>query len=355
MALIPGTGSALYTNADKTIVFKGNINQGPVSPLTPKAGEGFTLAGNPFTSVIDWNSDAWTRSNIAASTWVWDQLNQQYAVYNGTIGTFGASRYLAMGQGFFVQATNSDAELAIPEAARTSTIVSPLFRSAVAEPEQVKIKVRGNGYSDEAIVMIATDALPGTDYRYDALKMAGSADAPQLSTVKDGSNFTIASINAIDSLTVIPVTLIVGKAGSYSMNVTNTLNTNSLNTFLVDKLTGSSTLIDAAEAVSFSASPSDRSDRFEIVFRSQTVITALPKNGEQRGEIKIWNSGRKLNIEIPSNEELVSADIYTMNGLKVRTITSGSLRDIDTGLGATLYLVRVKTSAQVKTGRVVIM
>ncbi len=353
VALTPGTGSSLWSTTDKTLTFTGTINAGPVAPSTPKAGNGFTLAGNPFTAPIDWNAaSGWTKTNIAASTWIWN--GTQYAVWNGATGTNNATQYIAMGQGFFVQATPGGAALSISESARNGQQVSPLFRSAKAQPELLRLTVNGNGLSDEAVVMIAADALATTDYRYDALKMPGSADAPQIAAIKDGKSFTIASLSSVDSTTVIPVTLKTGATGTYTLNLANTINTGGLNTFLVDKISGTATRTDLQPVYSFTSSPSDIAGRFEIVFRSQSVITAVQKSGEFRGDIKIWNSGRKLNIDIPSNEELVNVEIYSLNGIKVKSITSGSLRDIDLNLNTGMYVVRVKTTKQVKTNKIVL-
>ena len=352
--LIPGTGSIVWSTTDKTISFTGTINAGPVAPSTPKDGNGFTLAGNPFTAPIDWNAaSGWTKTNIVASTWVWNQSAGNYAVWDGAIAINNASRYIAMGQGFFVQATESGASLSIPESARNGQQVSPLFRSVKAQPELLRLTVNGNGFSDEAVVMIATDALTTTDYRYDALKMSGSADAPQLSTIKDGKSFTIASLSSVDSTTVIPVTLKTGATGTYTLNLANTINTGGLNTFLIDKISGTATRADLLPVYSFTSSPYDIAGRFEIVFRSQSVITTVQKTGEFRGDIKIWNSGRKLNIEIPSNEQLVTVEIYNLNGNKVKTITTGSLRDIYLSLNTGMYIVSVKTTKQVKINKIV--
>ena len=353
--LTPGTGSSIWSTTAKTISYTGKTTAGYIKVTTPRANQGFTLCGNPYTSAIDWNAaSGWSKTNLAGTIWVWNQTAGQYATWNGTVGVNSGSRYLASGQGFFVQATASGATLWFYPGARLHNTIS-LLRSRLIEPELIRLRINGNGYYDETVIMIAADALATTDYRYDALKMPGSADAPQLSILKDSKSFTIVSLSSVDSTTVIPVTLKTGATGTYTLNLANTINTGGLNTFLVDKLAGTATRADLNPVYSFTASPSDVSDRFEIVFRSQSVITAVPKTGEFRGEIKIWNAGRKLNIEIPSNEELVNAEIYNLNGTKVKTITNGSLRDIDLNLSTGMYVVKVKTSGQVKTSKVVIM
>jgi hypothetical protein len=352
--LTPGTGNSIWSTAAQTISYEGTINAGNVSVSTPRASQGFTLCGNPYTSAIDWNSaSGWSKTNLAGTIWVWNQTTGQYATWNGSVGTNSGSRYLSSGQGFFVQAAATGASVGLMAGARLHNTVS-LLKSVKVEPGVLRMIVTGNSYSDEAVVMIAEDALPAIDYRYDALKMAGSAEAPQLSTVKDGQSFTIASHSLADSTTVIPVTLKVAAAGTYSMNLSNSINTGGLNTFLIDKIAGTATSADLNPVYTFTASPSDRSDRFEVIFSSRSVITAISKTGEYRGDIKIWNSGRKLNIEIPENEELINVEIYNLNGIKVKSFTSGSLRDIDLNLNTGMYVVRVKTTKQVQISKIVL-
>ena len=105
---------------------------------------------------------------------------------------------------------------------------------------------------------------------------------------------------------------------------------------------------------SISASTADITDRYAILFSEKSVITAIGKPENKTGTIRIWNSGRKLNIEIPSNEELVNVEIYNLNGTKVKTITSGSLRDIDLNLNTGMYVVRAKTTKQVQISKIVL-
>lgn len=350
--LTTGRGSAIWTTINKSVVFKGAINPGPVNPSTPRSTNGFTLIGNPYAAVIDWNASGWTKEGIAASTWVWN--GSQYDVWNGSVGTGSASRYIALGQGFFVQAENTTAGLKIPESARVVLHISSLFRSAIAEPPLIRLKVIGNDYSDEAVIMQADDALTSIDYRFDALKMAGSASAPQLSIKKDGRNFSIASLSAVDSMTIIPVSVKTGSSGSFTLSIANSFNTTGLNTFLSDKMTGNVTRTDLQPDYNFNASPSDNPDRFEILFRKQSMITSVPHFEESGGEIKIWNHGKLLHVDIPSDEAPERVDIYTLNGSKVRTYEGINIRNIDTGLNSAMYIVRVITSRQSKTQKLII-
>ena len=105
-------------------------------------------------------------------------------------------------------------------------------------------------------------------------------------------------------------------------------------------------------AVTFTASPLDNPDRFTLLFNSQSSITGTTEN--KTGMIRVWNASNKLNVVIPENEELVNIEIFNMNGIKLRTITSPPIRDIDLNLNTAMYLVKVKTTKQVQISKIVL-
>jgi hypothetical protein len=153
---------------------------------------------------------------------------------------------------------------------------------------------------------------------------------------------------------LIPLSLKAGTSGTYTLSITNNIYLGGLHIFLLDKILNTVTRIDDQGAVGISAAPSDITDRFTLLFSNKSVITDIGKSENKSGTIRIWNSGRKLNIEIPSNEELVNVEIYNLNGTKVKTITSGSLRDIDLNLNTGMYVVRAKTTKQVQISKIVL-
>jgi len=89
---------------------------------------GFNMIGNPYPCPIDWltsysGSGAIVRTNVAPTMWVFNPITSQYDTYLATSSSTGtatgsASRYIASGQGFFVQATNTSPALTISEYAK---------------------------------------------------------------------------------------------------------------------------------------------------------------------------------------------------------------------------------------------
>jgi hypothetical protein len=358
VALTPGTGSVVWATSASTVSYTGTTNGGTVSLTAPYSNQGFTLAGNPFPSFLYWNAaSGFTKTNIAGTIWIWDQsLNSgagNYTYYNSASGGTG-NRYLAPGQGFFIQSASGGGSLAVSSGAQVHQQPGISLRSAQTAPELMNIRVFNDVYSDQALIAMIPDAIPSYDFRYDAQKMVGPEITPQLSVSKDGKIMSIASFSSIDSTMLIPLSLKAGTSGTYTLSITNNIYLGGLHIFLLDKILNTVTRIDDQGAVGISAAPSDITDRFTLLFSNKSVITDIGKSENKSGTIRIWNSGRKLNIEIPTNEELVNVEIYNLNGTKVKTITSGSLRDIDLNLNTGMYVVRAKTTKQVQISKIVL-
>jgi hypothetical protein len=91
---------------------------------------GFNLVGNPYASSIDWSTFSNTSSsaaiygaNVGPTVWTLDPTTKNFDTYNATTGiaTGHASKIIASGQGFFVQAVAASPTLTFQEAAKTTT------------------------------------------------------------------------------------------------------------------------------------------------------------------------------------------------------------------------------------------
>jgi hypothetical protein len=95
------------------------------------SAKGFNLVGNPYASSIDWNTYSTTNAaagiygpNVGSTIWVDNTIDKAYGAYNAGIGTNGATNIIVSGQGFFVQANNTGAQLIFNEAAKTNAQLS---------------------------------------------------------------------------------------------------------------------------------------------------------------------------------------------------------------------------------------
>ncbi|MGZ3819951.1 MAG: T9SS type A sorting domain-containing protein, partial [Mucilaginibacter sp.] len=115
----PYTFKDWYTPASANIGYTGSGGG------TNSAVRGFNMLGNPYPCAIDWGTaysgaTGIVRTNVAPTIWVFNPVTYQYDTYLSTSATTGtatgnASRYIASGQGFIVQATTTSPSLTIDE------------------------------------------------------------------------------------------------------------------------------------------------------------------------------------------------------------------------------------------------
>jgi uncharacterized repeat protein (TIGR03803 family) len=353
VTLTPGTGVVLWANSSNTVAYNGTLNNGPVGPLTCTHNlNGYNLMGNPYPSSIDWNAaSGWTKTNLSGTIWMWTQSAGQYASWNGTTATNGGTRYLAMGQGFFVQALAGGGSLSMTKEVQVHNGVT-LLKSAKVTPQLLRARITGNNYADEVVIMQADDAQDAIDYRYDAQKMMGLAEAPQLYTIKENKMFSIASIKTIDTTTQIPLNLIVGADAVYTLSLENSLQIAGLKLFLHDNKLNITNEVTENFSYNCQVSPTDVSDRFVLEFRSAAVGVSIPD--KSLSKILVWSAGQDLFVNVPIGETLTKIEVYDLSGRKLFDRNSLSGKSLDLNLPAALYIVRVSSDKQISNHKIVI-
>jgi len=98
------------------------------STVTGNAGySGYNLVGNPYASSIDWNDYSTTNSSagiyapgVGPTIYVFNDVTKVYATYSAGVGLNGGSNIIPSGQGFFVKASTTSAQLIFNESAKTN-------------------------------------------------------------------------------------------------------------------------------------------------------------------------------------------------------------------------------------------
>lgn len=229
--LVPGKGYAMYVMGSKltsaTWNVRGNINQAtgqftlPVTRTSSgnAANDGWNLVGNPFPSTIDWNASGWTKNNINAAIYVRDNggTAAQFASWNGVTGTNGGSRYIAMGQAFWVKAEGSGT----PSLRATESVKAPgtqtIFFRESAPANLLRITMSKDGVRDEAVIHFRDDASVLFDDNADAEKMFNGTF--NLSTVLEDGKYVAINSLPIDMCGVtVPLSIDYASAGTYNLN-----------------------------------------------------------------------------------------------------------------------------------------
>ncbi len=340
-----GQGFSVWADANETRTFTGTINHGSIGALslqltgTAGANTGWNLMGNPYPSSIDWDAaSGWSRTNIADAVYVWN--SSQYSAYVGGIPVNGGSRYIAPGQGFFLQATNVGASVTMDNGIRLHNSVS-FLKNTQSDPENtIRVQVSADGYQDENVIVIREADAFAYDPLVDAYKLPGSADAPQMHIEKDDfSELSIASFPHIQDIEDKVLNIDYALEGTHSLLWAHTCTENS--PALIDQQTGQ--IIEPGSIYTFTASFSDMEDRF--VFE-----TDLLSIQDKLKELDVWEYNNTVFVKSNTNESQIS--VINMQGVEVYSNT-GNTFNLN-HLSPAMYVVKVKSGEQTRIEKIVI-
>ena len=287
---IPGTGYLVaYEAANPTKIFQGTLNSGIVNFALTFGGQStykyFNLVGNPYPCTIDWKAaSGWDRSNLVENGsgkydyWIWNDAAGNYGVFNSGgadgSGTNSVSRYIATGQGFYVLAKQSG-NFGIDNSVKAQGTQNWL-KSAETESGLLRLKITSsaNAFSDEMLVEFDPESESGGSDKF----WSFYTEAPELYSVKDGKNYAINRYNSFSYDLVVSVAAKTGVSATYTiqaMDITGFSLSNDV--WLKDQKTGTITNLKQTPSYSFTGSPGDESNRFQLYFRSITGVQELSK------------------------------------------------------------------------------
>ncbi|MCF8369598.1 MAG: T9SS type A sorting domain-containing protein [Bacteroidales bacterium] len=322
-------GYGVWANTGSTVTFSGQLNTGPQSiNLTNTAGtlgppendpSGFNLVGNPYASSLDWDvpdGSGWTRSssNVALSIYYWTGVQYASYVFGGP-GTNGGTNVIPPHQGFFVKCTStSGGSLSVNNGARIHSSTS-FYKSIKEIEDQITFRAFGNGYSDEFIVNLNDEASSAFDPQFDAYKLMGDDQAPQVySFSSDVVKLSINSFAQITDFKIMPVGFKVGVEGMYEISLTSINGFNGIPVYLEDLKENKVINIKANSNYKFYASPQDNSERFLLHF-SNNESHFISEGG---GSDNIIVYTRDKNIIIQNDEMGIhKVNVYNILGQEI--------------------------------------
>ncbi|MDW8331897.1 MAG: T9SS type A sorting domain-containing protein, partial [Cyclobacteriaceae bacterium] len=355
--LVPGRGYAIFVRGNINPIqsagsalfdVRGPINSGTVSLGNPTgltftssgvlANDGWNLVGNPFPSTIDWNAaTGWTRpAALDATIYIRDNGNdpQRYATWNGVTGTNGGSRYIAMGQAFWVKLNSgpSPATLSANENVKVAGTQTTFFRSS-SPTDLLRITLKSGQKEDETVIHFREDATTAFDSHADAWKLANASI--NLSTLlEDGKKVAINSLSPFNCSSEVKLDISNVSPGSYTFSFSEFESFSPAAVLqLVDNFTGTVTNIRTSPTYTFnvtSAPSSYGSNRFKVLFSSPAInadfsLASAVVCNQQGGIIQINNSQNGVSYAARFNGELIS-DIKSGNGSTVElTLQPGTL------------------------------
>lgn len=355
---VVGRGYTIAYNENITKTFIGDLNAAnytlnqsstPAITYTPGKGEGWNLVGNPYPSAIDW--DECSKTNINAALYAYDGDLGQYRSWNGTTGNLTGG-IIPIGNAFFIKAA-SDASLTIPNSARLHTSTN-FYKNSNNVKDLLILKVEGNGFLDETYILFNNIATSGFDTQYDAYKMFGIEEAPQLFTRTGDTKFSINVLPYTSDEIIIPLDLKVSVNTNYKISVIENTFWETVSIYLKDLLTGETYNLRTYNEVVFEHSPANAAERFLLLINGATSIDE-PENISEN--IAVFSFDNKIFIQSDNSEKL-NVSVFNMLGQHISSF-SGMI-DQNNSIEMTLnektgfYIVRVKSNKGIITKKVFI-
>ncbi len=347
-----GTGYSFFMNeAATTATFDGSLNNASVTPTLSYAGSGdedyvnWNLLGNPFASAIDWDNGNWARSGLNGSVYTWDGASGNYLSWSGSAGSLTGGIIPAQ-QGFFVKVEEYAPTLTIPKDARVHG--SGFYKSGESTALELAVTNSVNAYTDKTYLQSNPEATAEFDSQFDAYKLDGETEAPELYTMTGETRLSINSMPAPAESLSIPLYLKSGVEGSFTLTASG-LETIGGNVILNDLTSGTLTDLSLNPSYTFQAAPDDDLHRFNLLFSPVGVVeTPLLNTG-------IYSYGKTIFVHQQlAQEGRLSVVNLTGQTMFTQNLGGAGLLSFETRLPAGVYIVRIVSSEGTLSGKVVI-
>lgn len=335
-------GNFIYADATTyNVKVSGTPNTGSTAiPLaylsTGTASEdGWNLITNPFPCTVDWESVRGGLSGVNDFYSVYTESGN-FAYYEGGIGgTNGATRYIPVMQGFWVQSTGGTS-ITFAETDKAPTQDPTFLKSASTINQVMRIAINGsvNNFSDEVLVVAGDHYVNSFDHGDNDIikwKSMDSLVAPNLATYSsDNIELAFNKINMNQSIDI-PVTARPGDNAQGNYQLAFTIPTDFMNgacMTLEDVLTGSITNLRADTSYSFTSSLSDPETRFIIhINKGYDILSVEPTcSASADGSISISGgniNGHNFNL-IDANGNVIATQTAANNSVVFDLISAGT-------------------------------
>ncbi len=347
--MLSGDGYSVQLTQPQTAIFIGKLSWGEDMHLVSNHNPGqdpdrvgWNLIGNPNPCSIDW--DLMLHDGYENSVYVWN--GTQYISWNGSVGALENGIIPPM-NGFFVK-RNQDWQIKFyfNQSSRVHGNAS-LYKETPANT--LELKVTGEKYSDVTFLHFNNRATKIFDPEFDARKLFGIEEAPQLFSYADGKELSINELPFWGS-EVIELGFKCGESGNFSLNSTGLESfNNSVRILLEDTKEGIFQNLSDKAQYSFSYISGESEHRFKLHF---TEISSNP----EPSEVNIHSVGKTLII---NNFTGIIGEVlvYDFTGRMILNslIECENQPSFTLNVAAGPYVVKVITAKGVQSRKVVIM
>ncbi|MCC3153338.1 FG-GAP-like repeat-containing protein, partial [Hymenobacter sp. BT770] len=380
--LAVGQGYAVNINATALVDFVGTLNNGPRSLTlarnaagTPNESEaGWHLVGNPYPAPLDYSLVAPAdRAGLDAAMYVYESAGQYTGSYRSYVnGLPAANRFVGTAQGFFVRVSPglTSGTLTFQNSQRVTdpTAQVPFRRSTADLRPLVQLNLRGaTGPVDALYAYAEAGATPAFDAAFDAVKLPNTTGLNLASIATSSEALAIDGRPAFTATTVLPLTVGVPAAGTYTLTAAALSNLPAgLDALLTDATTGQTVNLSRQSSYSFAVTAAQAqavmAGRFVLHFAASSPLATAP--ALTAAEVTLYPNPAhdQFTVLVPAvaGASLVQGTLLNALGQAVRqqataTTAAGARLGFNTsGLAAGVYTLRLQAGSTTLAKRVVL-
>jgi hypothetical protein len=326
---------------DKAHLFEGEINVEDISltGLTNTNGStnrGWHLAGNPFSSPIDWNQGAWTKTNIGAIPQIWNEASASYTVLGDE-----TSNIIPAHNGFMVYTTGSG-DLTIPADARVHNDQA-WYKSGSSERIVLAANDAERGTVQQSIIRFNPDATESFDMEYDATYISGFA--PMFYSVSDGKLFALNTLPQVYSELEIPMGFVKNGSDNFTIEVQESIQ--DLPLYLHDQKLNILHNLNENPVYAFTSKAGDNPNRFVLKFGVVSISDLSPQSPEA------WFSEGYLFFHSTGQTQISFTDLAGRI-LAIETTYGSGLQNLPVNLSKGVYIAVITDSNRRQTVKLII-
>ncbi|RLD49860.1 MAG: hypothetical protein DRJ05_20425, partial [Bacteroidetes bacterium] len=339
-----------------TVDYTGTTTITPLGVALPFSGpgNGWSVLGNPYASAFDFDQGPWSFIATEKTIWIWDGSAGGYVYWTESGSGNKGNGIIPIGQAFFVHALNGEAFVLLDPSYRTHSSQAYYKFEEGQEDSRLSLKVSNNQYRDEIQVAFGSNGTDGFDNGWDASKLFGLEEAPQLYLVEEGREQSInylASLQSDDR--TVALNYEVGQDGeqTFAAKLENFENTTII---LEDMKNNSLQDLGKNPVYVFEGSTGDNPERFKIHFYATTNGIG---DSNLDSETNIYAKDKTIYISFAENlNKTGNVTVVDMFGrtLISQSFTESNLFSIPVNVNNNYLIVKVVSEGNVFTKKVFI-
>lgn len=352
------TEAANYVFQNK-VLNSGNIEVALTRTVTgtaDNAKRGFNLVGNPYPSYLNWDMAYNASTNLRPTIWyrTLNGTSMEFHTYNATLNASvpsSANGYIPPMQAFWVKVdkdptvgsvSNGILNFTNDMRSHDESVDGNPLKAPAADRNLVRLSISNGTLSDETVIATHPSASDSYD-RFDSEKMAnGDTNRPEIFSMAGNQELVINGISPLTDSKQIALGVRPGRAGNYTISLTEWRNTGNMEAVLRDNQLGEELILTESSSYSFDTDGNASTSRFSLLFRAKGSTTSFDRISS---DLLIYASQKSIRVEGASLEGN-AISIFNALGQPVFNGKAQSNRLEINGLTPAVYMVKVNNQTK---------